>query len=148
MEFGLTILIIVLWFGLLARKAWRKALSDLESEPKGDTAPQQGTVKSAFDSLFDTARETVSNTWKGSSTFAKEASEAGYFSYESSTDSSSERPVFKSAPKARPVQSEVRVSQPVADLLPEAPVFDLRQAVIYQTILSNKYISDMHPYDN
>lgn len=149
MTFGLTILILVLWFGLSARKAWRKALGDLESEPKGDAASQQGTVKSAFESLFDTNREKVDSARKVTSNFATEASEAGYFSYESSVDATtSDRPIFKSAPKARPMQSETRATQSAGELLTEASAFDLRQAVVYQTILTNKYISDMHSYDN
>ena len=144
MEFGITILILVLWFGLTARKAYRKALSGLESEPEGSTAAPKGTVKSAFETLFDEVRKPQSGM-RGSSTFASEAASAGYYSYETTGDVAKGRAAANAARPAPTAQTmrpaEVRVEA-------DATAFDLRQAVIYQTILTNKYLSDMQTYDN
>ena len=130
-------LAVALWFGLSIRKAYRKQMSELESE----TASSAGTVKNAFESLFNEPSE--GEEAARSSSFANEAASAGYYSYESTASNSRGRAA------ARPAQT-TRVAMPVAERSVEADAtaFDLRQAVIYQTILDNKYLSDTQSYDN
>ena len=148
MEFGLLIMVAVLWFGLTVRKARLKAMREAESEPEVASAAPKGTVKSAFESLFDSVPEPEeADIKKRSFSFADETSEAGYFSYESPVDDTHEQPIFKSAPKTTTKKSEYGSTHTAQETLPDAQSFDLRQAVIYQTILTNKYISDIHTCD-
>ena len=135
----LIFLAVALWFGLSIRKAYRKQMSELESE----TASSEGTVKNAFESLFDDAREEVET--EGSPMFANEAASAGYYSYEGTTSKAKSRKSVNStmsAPTARIVDMSVSEQRDTG-----STVFDLRQAVIYQTILDNKYLSDTLSYD-
>ena len=130
-------LAVALWFGLSVRKAYRKQVSELES----GTASTAGTVKNAFESLFDEATK-VEETGRSSS-FANEAASAGYYSYESTASNAKSSAAANATPHAR-------VAMPVAERNVEADAtgFDLRQAIIYQTILTNKYISNTESYDN
>ncbi len=130
-------LAVALWFGLSIRKAYRKQMSELESE----TASSAGTVKNAFESLFNESTE--GEEAARSSSFANEAASAGYYSYESTASNSRARAAARPAQTAKP-------AMPVAERSVEADAtaFDLRQAVIYQTILDNKYLSDTQSYDN
>ena len=139
----LIFLAVALWFGLSIRKAYRKQMSELESE----TASTAGTVKNAFESLFDELDK--SEETSQSSTFANEAASAGYYSYETTTSGSQGRPAANptmSAQSARTVRPAVQPA--VVQTEADATAFDLRQAVIYQTILTNKYLSDKEYYDN
>ena len=129
----LIFLAVALWFGVKMRNAYRKQMSELES----DTASDQGTVRSTFESLFDEPKEQESNGT--SSTFASEAASAGYYSYETSSSSTDPRAAAHAAMSAQ----SVRPFRPATvQAEEEVTAFDLRQAIIYQTILDNKYLSD------
>lgn len=115
------------------RNAYRKQMSELE----GDTVSDQGTVRNAFESLFDEPKAQEGNGT--SSTFASEAASAGYYSYETSSSATDRRAaahVATSAQSVRPVRPATARAEE------EVTAFDLRQAIIYQTILDNKYLSD------
>ena len=132
----LIFLAVALWFGLSIRKAYRKQLSELESE----TAPTAGTVKNAFESLFD---EAAKEEETDRSSFANEAASAGYYSYECTVSNTKSRATARPAQQARVAMRVVERSEEA-----DATAFDLRQAVIYQTILTNKYLSDKEYCDN
>ena len=139
----LIFLAVALWFGLSIRKAYRKQMSELESE----TASSKGTVKNAFESLFDELDKQEDTSQ--SSTFANEAASAGYYSYETTTSSPKGRAAVNSAMSAQSVRTARPAVQPaVVQAEADATAFDLRQAIVYQTILTNKYLSDMQSYDN
>ena len=129
----LIFLAVALWFGVKMRNAYRKQMSELES----DTASDQGTVRSTFESLFDEPKEQESNGT--SSTFASEAASAGYYSYETSSSATNRRAAANAAMSAQP-KRPVRAA--IVQTEADATAFDLRQAIIYQTILDNKYLSD------
>ena len=139
----LIFLAVALWFGLSIRKAYRKQVSELES----NTASSEGTVKNAFESLFDELDKAEGTNQ--SSTFANEAASAGYYSYETTTSSPTGREAARPAMSAQSVRTARPEVQPaVVQAEADATAFDLRQAVVYQTILTNKYLSDMQSYDN
>ena len=129
----LIFLVVALWFGVKMRNAYRKQMSELES----DTASDKGTVRSTFESLFDEPQTQEGR--EASSTFASEAASAGYYSYETSSSATDRRAAAHAAMSAQSVRP-VRPAPFQAEA--EVPAFDLRQAVIYQTILDNKYLSD------
>ena len=139
----LIFLVVALWFGLSIRKAYHKQLSELGSEAASDA----GTVKNAFESLFDESGQAEEVNY--STSFAKEAASAGYYSYEGATSTTDSRVAAKSAMSAqsprpfRPTEPKTAVQA-----VPDATAFDLRQAVIYQTILTNKYLQDTQTSDN
>ena len=138
----LIFLAVALWFGLSVRKAFRKQVSELESE----TASSEGTVKNAFESLFDEVMTEEKESCN--STFAKEAASAGYYSYESTASAPQGRAAAHSAMSAQAAKAPHPVSKSEVLTDNEAISFDLRQAVIYQTILTNKYLNDTQTYDN
>ncbi|MBQ6069016.1 MAG: hypothetical protein IJK84_05890 [Bacteroidales bacterium] len=139
----LIFLAVALWFGLSVRKAFRKQVSELESE----TASSEGTVKNAFESLFDEVMTEEKES--RNSTFAKEAASAGYYSYESTASAPQGRAAAHSAMSAQAAKTPHPVASKSEVLTDnEAISFDLRQAVIYQTILTNKYLNDTQTYDN
>ena len=72
----LIFLAVALWFGLKVRKAYQKQMSELG----GGTPSDEGTVKNAFESLFDDRQEAKPSN--ASSPFSSEVGSAGYFSYE------------------------------------------------------------------
>ena len=131
----LLFLVVALWFGVKLRNMYRKQMSELEN---GSADTDQGTVRSAFESLFDESVQ-FEGEKKASSTFASEAASAGYYSYETSSSATDRRATANTAMSAQ----SVRAARP-APVLSEADAtaFDLRQAIIYQTILDNKYLSD------
>ena len=59
-----------------------------------------------------------------------------YFSYEYEAA----KPVNDKTPKYQPVAEP----QPLVDAVPQMNRFDLRQAVIYQTVLNNHYIDEIN----
>ena len=130
----LLFLVVALWFGVKLRNAYRKQMSELENDT---VASDSGTLKSAFESLFDEPQQDMEED--ESSTFASEAASAGYYSYETSSSATNHRAAANAAMSAQP-KSPVRAATVQTEA--DATAFDLRQAIIYQTILDNKYLSD------
>lgn len=119
------ILAIILWVGFRSYKTVRKQMSDLEDAPE-----PRSSSRPAFESLFERGREEMS--------FAEEERKAGYFTYESEPT----QPVTPSR------KSGIPEEKPVADRGSEkeqGSVFDLRQAIVYNTILEAKYVPEMNP---
>ena len=133
----LIFLAVALWFGVKVRKAYQKQMSELESGAASD----EGTVKSTFESLFNESPDKTESE-PATSSFASEAANAGYYSYEAPASTgrrATEAPKW-TAHKAKVAVDPVQIEQ-------EPVAFDLRQAVIYQTILTNKYLTDVHSYE-
>lgn len=109
----LLILAVVLWVGF---KAYRKVNVEAGPVETGD-APQRPnpSVRPAVESLF------------GGKVTSSE--EQPYFTYEAMSD----QPIVKSEKAAEKLNTDIQA---------EPAEFDLRQAVIYQTILNNNYISE------
>ena len=103
-------------------RAFRQELSDLENAPE---KPQ-----SAFESLFSIAKT-------GTRSFAEEEKNAGYFTYE--TEDSSSEVQYNSPKVSRPVVQMVAKEEAEADV----SAFDLRQAIVYNAILTPKYLSEV-----
>ena len=126
----LFILVFVLLVGgrsVKSKRAFRQEFSDLENAPEKSS--------SAFESLFATEKP-------GRSSFAEEERKAGYFTYE--TDDSSLE-TKKSPVMARPVVKPVdREETETATATP----FDLKQAIVYNAILTPKYLSEVGYVDN
>ena len=124
MEYFLIIVVLILLVGgksAKSIKAFRQELSDLENSTE--------TPQPAFESLFKTAKPEKKS-------FADEERSAGYFTYES-----------MDAP-ARPAQSQNSQKMLVAEVQEPQVEFNLRQAVILDTILRAKYVPDSCVYDN
>ena len=133
----LIFLAVALWFGAKVRKAYLKQVSELESS----TVSDKGTVKSTFESLFNESPNRTESE-PATTSFASEAANAGYFSYEASASMgkrATDTPRWTA-------QAAKAVVTPVQDQL-EPIAFDLRQAVIYHTILTNNYLTDSHSYE-
>ena len=113
MKYLLLIIGLVLWVGIRSRKAVQKQLSDL-----------------AFESLFEDRQ--VSNT-----SFAEEEKAAGYFTYET-------QPVYTAQTVASAKESTDKAKNVVLGKEEESAGsgFDLRQAIVYSTILRAKYIPE------
>ena len=117
----LIIMITVLWVGFKAYKGVRKTFADPEATVGTPTFSHDETdeePESPF--VYDYEEEP--------STFVEEEKAAGYYTYETTEE-----------PAAQP--ETPRVAAMVAEVPEEeyGQPFDLRQAVIYQTILNNKY---------
>lgn len=110
----LIILAVILWVGFSAFRKVKSVFAD--PSVAGDVSPKQD--RPAVESLF----EEKSSSMKASP----------YFSYETMGDCASN--VAKHA--------ETFAQPELVPQLGETANFDLRQAVIYQTILTNNYISD------
>ena len=135
----LIFLAVALWFGLKVRKAYQKQMSELG----GGTPSDEGTVKNAFESLFDDRQEAKPSN--ASSPFSSEVGSAGYFSYETEAancmpSGRASRPSYQ-AVSTKPADVASVASNDAAG----AVDFDLRQAIIYDTILNNKYLSEIQP---
>lgn len=116
----LIILAVVLWVGARFFRKVKAEFADLEvtdaaSEQPTHVASPVRQARPAVESLF----ESESSSTQGSP----------YFTYESAVVNTSGSPV-----SALKQEAPVRVEA--------AAAFDLRQAVIYQTILNNNYISE------
>ena len=134
----LIFLAVALWFGLKIRQAYQKQMSELGSGTPSD----EGTVKNVYESRFDSSR--VANHSNTSSSFSSEVGSAGYFTYESdvatpmASSVATSRPSYQDAPFKSVVPTGATSNEAES-----AVVFDLRQAVIYDLILNNKYLSDI-----
>ena len=147
MKTFIIIMIAVLWAGLKAYKGVRKTFAEPEATA---TEPQQtGSPRPAYESLFGDTEddEAAENPYAfgdddAPATFEEEEEAAGYYTYESTH-------VEEASEPARPGKAEEparKASAPrmAAMVAPESDEeatqpFDLRQAVIFQTILHNKY---------
>ena len=123
-----TILLISLFILGLGYLGKRK-LRGLESESEGDMAPRKQSPTPAFESLFEEAPAKESP-----SSFEDEASAAGYFSYETVEDEA------VASPKETDSALNPVVMHVASDELEEEGKFNLRQAIIYETILHNKFL--------
>ena len=124
----LFILVFVLLVGgrsVKSKRAFRQEFSDLENAPEKSS--------SAFESLFATAKPE-------SRSFAEEEKKAGYFTYE--TEDSSMGTQY-SPSMARPI------AQPVGrEEAESATLFDLKHAIVYNAILTPKYLNEVGYNDN
>lgn len=124
---------IVLWVGFRASKSVRKTAADLEGVTETPTEPRH----TAFDSLFEESESDYAQ-----SSFPQEEASMGYFSYETMAE-----PVLTPAPKTATPKAPKKERKAV-EAEQEQQGFDLRQAVIYQTILTNKYLDEVQHYEN
>jgi hypothetical protein len=135
MKTGLIVVAILAWFLLTTYRSVRKNLAqqDVDEQPSSNTRP-------AFETLFDDEEEV---------TFADNANQSGYFSYETVEEvkpqpskSKSKDKKYKPIQQAKPTVDPSAISEPIAateEIESEWQNFDLRKAVIYDTILNNKY---------
>jgi len=147
MKTFLLITIAILWIGLKAYKGVRKNFA--EPEATANEPQQTGSPRPAYESLFGDTEDDVEaeNPYAFGdddepATFEEEEEAAGYYTYESTH-------VEEASEPARPEKAEKPVRQGSAPRMaamvaPESDEeatqpFDLRQAVIFQTILNNKY---------
>lgn len=120
---------MILWVGARSRAAKAKAAHAVDSEgPSANDSHNQSSAKSAFESLFSEFDKDVDtqDDVEFSEPFQHPLYEAAEQPQTAPADVPSVTPAFE---------------QPMAET-PESQSFDLRQAVIYQTILHNKYLSD------
>lgn len=135
----LIIMTVVLILGVRTYKGVRKFATDSEVLTS-ESVPQ--TARPAFESLFD-----EEDGQKGMYTFEQEEQSAGYFTYETAepvvVNKSSKKTRRKQMASEKAVESRgdeyLRQVSVAEDSEYENQGFDLRQAVIYQTILNNKY---------
>lgn len=139
MKSFLLIVAVILWVALRSNAAKAKRKAAMEESASQPSQPSYSSVRSAFESLFAEEDEAQSVN----STFAEEGKKAGYYSYETVDEP---EPMYAQAETAanrsacpNPAETEEK---------PSAADFDLRQAIIYQTILSNKYLDEMHTAEN
>ncbi len=119
MNIGWIIALALLGFGVSLKKQIAESKRDAESCPQGP-AP-------AVESLFEEEQDEPLPQ-----SFEDEEREAGYFSYET----------IDAVEENRPFE-EVSVTPVIEDERYDSPLFgdfDLRQAIIYQTILHNEYL--------
>lgn len=119
MNIGWIIALALLGFGVSLKKQIVESKRDAESCPQGP-AP-------AVESLFEEEQDEPLPQ-----SFEDEEREAGYFSYET----------INAMKESRPFEEVFTPSVPETEPH-EAPLFgdfDLRQAIIYQTILHNEYL--------
>lgn len=142
---------VILWVGLKAYKSVRKNFADPE-EPS--VAPHQTDYpRPAYESLFGDEK---SDGMEGNPydyevddvrpTFADEEKTAGYYTYESTTTEESMAPVYSETPaepsrQTKAPQMEETVDSESCEACGQP--FDLRQAVIYFSILHNQYNKEM-----
>jgi len=115
---------LILWIGLRSYKSVRKQLSDLEDSANGKGA----SPKPAFESLFDESEPSEMN-------FAEEEASAGYYSYESTPTPPTS---FESRASTSGKHQVGSVGYAESEEV-RSNGFDLRQAIVYDTILRAKY---------
>lgn len=128
MKYILFIVGMILWVGISARKYARKQISDLED----DSYQQKKPSRPAFESLFV-------DEPKVETSFAEEEAAAGYFTYES-------EPMAPQSAAAAATTSAPSSARGVMEMGKESARvdFDLRQAIIYHTILTAKYVPEVN----
>ena len=139
MKSFLLIVAVILWVALRSNAAKAKRKAAMEESASQPSQPSYSSVRSAFESLFAEEDEAQSVN----STFAEAGKKAGYYSYETVDEP---EPMYAHADTAA---NRSATSNPAeTEEKPSAADFDLRQAIIYQTILSNKYLDEMHTAEN
>jgi hypothetical protein len=131
------IVVLILWIAVRSHAAQAKRKAEMENAASEPSQPSHSSARSAFESLFEEERETES----AYSSFAQEGQSAGYYSYESvvGDDLAPGRTTTDFVSDSKPetmAQFNADDSKGVD--------FDLRQAVIAQTILSNKYLNEIY----
>lgn len=140
MKLFLFILAVVLWVGARSRAAAAKHVADPENTSDTESASSP-FKKSAFESLFDEFKGVVDNFDEPESVVEPEEDP---ISPESGSTESFLR--YEAVVGAQPQATETVVENFAKS--EDNQSFDLRQAVIYQTILSNKYLDEIRSHDN
>lgn len=128
----LFIMVAMLLVGFRYYKAKLRQMADQEDSSESANAAS----KSAFESLFD-----VHSDGMDSAASTRSSNSSSYFSYETSEDS-------PECEVHNPKNENLTTADTKEELSAEPVNVDLRQAVIYQTILSNKYLDEMQSLDN
>lgn len=132
---------VILWVGVRSRKAMANKAADPEfhSDQEHQVSP---SMKSTFESLFE----------EFSDQSVSEAFDEEEFEQEQPVSDSEQEAAFVAfedevlSQDSAPDTSAGYVDEDSSD--EESESFNLRQAVIYQTILNNKYLSEVHSFDN
>lgn len=128
----LFIMVAMLLVGFRYYKAKLRQMADQEDSSESANAAS----KSAFESLFDVHSDGMDNAAS-----TRSSNSSSYFSYETSEDS-------LECEVHNPKNENLTTADTKEELSAEPVNVDLRQAVIYQTILSNKYLDEMQSLDN
>ncbi len=131
--------LIMIGFVLYFLGSGKKTLRSLSSEPEVAPQPQPRTTYEDTDEEadpyvdFETSEECEDTFVNENTSFSKQTE--GYFTYETMND----EPVQPQYKEVKPDVEEI-----VKEVVPNDTEinFDLRQAVIYQTILQNNYIGE------
>ena len=113
----LIIIALVLWVGLKSYKSVRQQMADLENSADAEEP-------------------------KASTTFVEEERSAGYYSYKTVEEVNVENVPHTEDVSVRQDEAIQAGASDTKDTGNDIN-FDLRQAVIYQTILNNKYLSEV-----
>lgn len=133
------IVVLILWIAVRSHAVQAKRKAEKENAASEPSQPSFHSARSAFESLFD---EEVKSTETHTS-FDQEERSAGYYSYESF-----EEPDLNPGRTTADTVSSPKAWTNDGGSDSSKPDFDLRQAIIYQTILSNKYLEEMRTYEN
>lgn len=104
----------------------------LTSNKKSRVSVSEGDDSQEFESWMNDAEEDFESL--------EDEPEGGYFTYE---DVSATAPIQEIEKELFAEEEQKTDENVVIEQEPEAIAFDLRQAIIYQTILQNDYISEM-----
>ena len=127
MKTFLTVLFVMIAFVLSVYRSAKKQLD-------GNVAPRRQRS-----SAIGSEETETENT-----PYGKDELGEPYFSYEYVAEESDKKEKRKKSKKSRPVGETSRQAVAVAMAADSVPVFDLRQAVIYQTVLNNRYIDEIN----
>ena len=127
MKTFLTVLFVMVAFVLSVYKSAKKQMD-------GNVAPRRQRASA----------NRTDNVESDESPFGKDDLGEPYFSYEYVSEESEPKANNKKAKKSRPVVENPRPVVAVSPAMDNVPVFDLRQAVIYQTVLNNRYIDEIN----
>lgn len=152
MKTFLIITAIVLWvtFKSFSKNA---AKAKAEGDSEGHSSSSANAVQEGiFDSLFaeDPIASSTDDTYEAEPDYSEQAAvehafssqQSSYFSYETEQPKGSST---EASPKARSKRGSAQSKEDKSNV---AADFDLRQAVIYQTILTNKYLDEVSSYEN
>ncbi len=140
------ILTVVLWVVVRSAAAKAKRSEQSEDAASKPSQPSYSSVRSAFESLFDD--EETQEEAPASASFSQEEAQAGYYSYETVDEPEAQPMSYQTQQPPSPSAAQDVTPVPTAEPEPVLQDFDLRQAVVYQTILSNKYLDEIHAADN
>lgn len=141
MKTFLFIVAVILWVGVKFLKTSANKAANLE-DSSTSASRETSSQKSAFESLFD---EFMGETEP------EPAAEEEYQwmdAYPFDESASDEEAVPNMAQESAEVVNETESAETIDVEADDDFRFDLRQAVIYQTILNNKYLSEVPSQDN